>query len=197
MRLSDHASRKLTSFLAENDVIESSAKELYSYCFDFVLDILFFNLSVILIGCLLRKPLPALIYIITMTPMKMMAGGAHARSIEMCSVISYAVAIGSILLSSNIHLSVRNTEYELIVFFVCLISIIALAPVDTPNKRFDTLKRRRLKVCCLIYSMILAVLYMVFYIQNITVCYSIMTICVIIIAINQYIGICVNMLRQQ
>ena len=110
MRLSDHTSRKLTSFLAENNVIEPSTRELYSYCFDFVLDILFFNLSILIIGCLLRKPLPSLIYI---------------------------------------------------------------------------------------YSMILAGLYMVFYIQNITVCYSIMTICVIIIAINQYIGICVNMLRQQ
>lgn len=193
MRISNQLSTNLTSLMSEQNIIPKDQKELYAYCFDFVLDILFFNISILLIGFIFKEPFLAVLYIITMTPTKMMAGGAHANSPEACSAISYMIAISSILCAANMPLSSISTQIELPVFFACVISITTLAPVDTPNKKFDTIKHNRLKKNCLLYSCILAVIYLALFHLGYTKYYSIMTICVMIIAVNQYIGIYINL----
>lgn len=197
MKISNQISTNLASLMSEQNIISNSQKELYAYCFDFVLDILFFNISVLLIGLILREPFLSALYIITMTPTKMMAGGAHANSQETCSAISYTIAISSILLAANVSLLSVSTQTELFIFFSCIISIAALTPVDTPNKRLDITKQKHLKKNCLIYLLILSVIYLLFYNWEYTKYYSIMTICVMIIAVNQYIGVYISMHDKQ
>lgn len=190
MKLSNWASKNLASFMSEHNIIEAEKKEIYSYCFDFILDLLFFNVSILLIGFILKEPWLSIIYIITMTPTKMMAGGAHANSRGMCSIISYAIAIVSIIFASNISSIVANSWIEMPIFFIFLISIVSFAPIDTPNKRLNPLNRKHLKKCCFLYSLILGIIYLFFF--YFIAGYTIMTVCVIIIAINQYIGILIN-----
>lgn len=62
-----------------NEIIESQKKDIYFYCLDFALDLILFNCSLLLIGGLLDFFLPSLVYIIILVPIRMLAGGAHAK----------------------------------------------------------------------------------------------------------------------
>ena len=79
MILSKKISKKITDILVTNEIIESQKKDIYFYCLDFALDLILFNCSLLLIGGLLDFFLPSLVYIIILVPIRMLAGGAHAK----------------------------------------------------------------------------------------------------------------------
>lgn len=189
MKLSVYLSKNLASFMSEHEIIEQNQKELYAYCFDFVLDMLVFHISILLVGFLLEEPLSAFIYLLAMTPTKMLAGGAHANSQTACSIISYTVALGCILSTAHIPQSVMIAwQEQWLVFVSCSIIIALSAPVDHPNKRLDTIKRKHAKKNCIIYLLFLALVYICFYLHHCMKYCTLMTVCMIIIVINQYIG---------
>ena len=90
MILSKKISKKITDILVTNEIIESQKKDIYFYCLDFALDLILFNCSLLLIGGLLDFFLPSLVYIIILVPIRMLAGGAHAKSPYSCFLpVSY------------------------------------------------------------------------------------------------------------
>ena len=80
MILSKKISKKITDTLVTNEIIEPQKEGIYFYCLDFSLDLILFNCSLLLIGGLLGLFLPSLVYIIILVPVRMLAGGAHAKS---------------------------------------------------------------------------------------------------------------------
>lgn len=190
MSLAHRISIKIVNYMAENNIIPINEIDFYIYSYEFVLDLLIFNLSVIVLGFLIGGPLLALLYIITLIPTKMLSGGAHAGSRGMCSVISYAVTI-AVLLAVRIPIQ-WNTLVFLIIFLLCICSIIIFSPVETPNKKFSAERKKLLKKYCFFYSLFLILVYIIFLYKNFTQYIFLMTLCVIIIAVNQYIGIMIN-----
>ena len=93
MILSKKISKKITDILVTNEIIESQKKDIYFYCLDFALDLILFNCSLLLIGGLLDFFLPSLVYIIILVPIRMLAGGAHAKSPYSCFLLSYSIYI--------------------------------------------------------------------------------------------------------
>lgn len=87
MILSKKISKKITDILVTNEIIESQKKDIYFYCLDFALDLILFNCSLLLIGGLLGLFLPSLVYIIILVPVRMLAGGAHAKSPYSCFLL--------------------------------------------------------------------------------------------------------------
>ena len=190
MSLARRISIKIVNYMAENNIIPVNEVDFYIYCYEFVLDLLIFNLSVIVLGFLLGHPLLALLYIITLTPTKMLAGGAHANSRSMCSIISYTITL-AVLLATQISFH-WNDLILLIIFLLAIISIIIFSPVETPNKKFPAERKRTLKKYSFFYSSFLVLLYLILLYKNFTQYIFLMTLCVIIIAVNQYIGIIIN-----
>ena len=89
MILSKKISKKITDTLVTNEIIESQKKEIYFYCLDFALDLILFNCSLLLIGGLLNLFLPSFVYIVILVPVRMLAGGAHAKSPYSCFLIPF------------------------------------------------------------------------------------------------------------
>ena len=65
--------------------------------------------------------------ILTLVPLKMMAGGAHANSRKMCSLISYSVFFMVLLLS---QVSVGNYYILQFILFLLLIGVVIMTPVE-------------------------------------------------------------------
>ena len=91
MILSKKISKKITDTLVTNEIIEPQKEGIYFYCLDFSLDLILFNCSLLLIGGLLGLFLPSLVYIIILVPVRMLAGGAHAKSPYSCFLLSYSI----------------------------------------------------------------------------------------------------------
>ena len=118
MIISNKISHSIVHRLSENQRINPEYTEAYQYCIEQFLDLIIFNLSLLILGVFLNRFSLAIFYIITITPIKMLAGGAHANSRGLCSFLSYSVYLGAVFLSPYLPFSKQ-----------CI--LIMLLPVET------------------------------------------------------------------
>ena len=181
-KISDRFARSLV----ESKQISPEYEEAYSYCVDFVLDLLVFNLSLLLIGGLVHNFYTALVYIISLTPLKMVAGGAHANSRLMCSVISYTsfglIVFISCIISPNLYFMIPA-------FLISVVFIVFLSPVEHKNKRFDKEGKKKLKKLSIVFSIILTIAFFVLLKLSLLKYCLTMSLCVLTIFVNQLIGL--------
>ena len=183
MVISYYVSTKLTNALYDLNIIEKAKIDSYLFCFEYTFDILLYNTSLIIIGALLHNTLAAILYMIIMFLLKTTAGGAHANSRITCSIFSYGLFFLILLLSHHI---------ALIGILIIVFSIVILAPVDHPNKRFHGKEKQSLKIACLFFIMITIIMLLIFYHYKQEQLCSIISLCLSAVLINQLIGIVNN-----
>lgn len=161
MFISDLCSRRITNTLCDYGKIQHEYKETYQYCLDLTLDFLLFHGSLLVLGCITGRFPATCLYIVTLTPLKMMAGGAHAKTPLQCSIISYSIYFAAAFLSPLLRVPAVLSITGIITIGLC---ILRLAPVNHPYKMFVQEKRQRIKQILLIYllfsSLITAILFM-------------------------------------
>ena len=94
----------------------------------------------ITIGLILNKLIDSVIFLLIIIPLRSIAGGFHAESSAVCFVVSIAIYIISIFLSST--LKIENSAAA-IIFLILLIAVGFLTPVDSCHKVLD--KKQKLK----------------------------------------------------
>lgn len=182
--------------LTETGIIRENEKEIYSYCFGFLADLIFYNISVLIIGGFLGNFQIAFLYILVMSPTKMMAGGMHAPTPLICDIISYSVSLSVIVFTPKIAPQIPPL-YLLSVYLICYIFIIILSPVGTKNKRYNKVQKVNLKKYCFLYLSAISLIYLIFFINKMSAYYGIISTCTAIILINQVIGIIINVKEQR
>lgn len=191
MYITEKLSTRICQELTKQEIISSEISVYYQYAFDFVFDLIIFNGSLIVLGAILNAPLLALLYVLILTSLKMLSGGAHAGSRLSCSAISYTVFLSTILLIKH-QILVLSPAASIPSFLLSVILILLFAPVDCKSKRIAKDERTQYKCRCFIFVCILSPLFMFFIINGHYKYFSLMTICVIIIVVNQIIGIIIN-----
>ena len=193
MSVSKYLSRHLTDFFIRSGVIMSSEASYYSYSFEFVLDMVLFSCLVVLIGLAARAVLFSVLTLICILPLRMLAGGAHAPSKELCGAISYFFVLACILATKCYDLlpdAILDRHYILWVSYLPLsLGIVRLAPIEHKNKRFSSWQKARLKRCCLRYSIVLFFIFLISYLLGqYRICFLMVMTSVIVLS-NQYIGL--------
>lgn len=192
MYIAYQTSRKICTILTDNHVISPENNKFYLYCFEFVLDNILFNTFLFFLGILLAVPLQAVVYIITIVPIKMFAGGAHAGSRIKCSAISLSVFL-LILYITNQFAEAISTGMIHLVFFLSLALIVLMAPVDTRNKRIPVNQRRPYKKKCFFLCLFVIAIYAVLQYYKYRECYLLTAICMMAVTLNQITGILINL----
>ena len=187
MKITETLSVKITDIFIDNHVLPFQQRAAYIYCFDFCFDLFLYNLSLLILGIFFHHGWLALVYVFTMSPLKMLAG-MHASSRGICDIISYLTfCIG--IICHDLSVNPCNPDISsLLVFPVLLIAIIIRCPVDTKSHRLTQKKKRRLKCLTAIYSIMLLSLYLIFFNFFRFDSIQIMFFCVIVIWINQLLG---------
>lgn len=190
MLLSQIISEKITVVLIKNEILEPSKKDIYCYCFDFALDLIMFNLSILLIGALRGFLFPSLVYIMTLVPIRMLAGGAHTRSRYSCFFLSYLIYF-IILYLSQIPFQIKPMIYFAIIS-VIIIFIWLLAPVETENKHFSKSERKRIKKYLLILLLVIYAFAILMLSWKQQIYHKLILICLCTVFINQCIALYKN-----
>lgn len=195
MKWTDSMCDYVAECLTETGTIKESEKEIYSYCFGFLADLIFYNLSILLIGAVFHHFQLALLYILIMSPTKMLAGGVHAPTPLICDMVSYGVFLAVIL--SVPKIAPQLSPFLLLsIYFICYIFIILMSPVSTKNKRYTETQKKRLKKYCFLYLTAVSILYLILFASHMSACYGILTVCAAIILANQILGTIVNIKEQ-
>ena len=90
MILSEQLSKKIVNIMSDNNIIDSHLDAAYIYCIDFALDLVLFNLSIIIIGALTHNFILSVIYVTVLVPTKMLPG-AHMHAVLYHTLYIYSV----------------------------------------------------------------------------------------------------------
>ena len=186
MIISNKISHSIVHRLSENQRINPEYTEAYQYCIEQFLDLIIFNLSLLILGVFLNRFSLAIFYIITITPIKMLAGGAHANSRGLCSFLSYSVYLGAVFLSPYLPFS---KQCILIMLLPVETLIFILTPVKHPDKDLTKEQTKRVKLALLKYIIGLTIIIGVLAFIDKTGLLKLIILCLLIVLFNQFIGI--------
>ena len=179
MLLTKKVSNTITNELCKQDYITKEETLLYSYCFDYFFEMIFYFFSILILGYLLD------VFWVTI-PLRSFVGGIHASSSHKCTIYSYAIYFFCIFLTN--HLPFIKNHFILLIFVIELLLLFCFCPVDCHNKRLDNRKKKILKHLCLYTITILFVVFIIlFYNNKLYYCKS-MCICSTLILLSTILG---------
>lgn len=126
-------SAKLSSFFAENGVIEKEDIEVYDYSLQILLSTVINFAAVIALAIVTRTVLFSAVFLLGFIPLRLMAGGYHAKNHLRCFLIligTYAAFATGILFIPERLLVILTASAAVI----SILLIFLLAPVEDKNK---------------------------------------------------------------
>ena len=161
---------KITKKLEASEIINSEDKELYTYGLVQGFSIIISIVTTAIIGIIFRMIVDVIVFTIAFIPLRLYAGGYHAKTQVRCYVFSI-VMITAVLL--GIRLIPWNDYIGFIVALGAGSIIVSLAPVEDSNKPLDqkektVYKRRTYVVLGILIMLVLA--FWLMGLQQISVC---------------------------
>lgn len=128
----------LSDYFEKNEIIKTEEKELFTYGLQQGLIMVLNILSSLLIGFLFGMILESIIFMIAYIPLRMYAGGYHARTQFRCYVLSIGI-IGIVL--GIIRFAPWNVIICLVTALLAGSVIFILAPREDANKPLDEIEK--------------------------------------------------------
>ncbi len=161
-------SNYITNIIVEKfialEIISRDDKEIYCYSYQYIIELLLFCFSLILISIPLNNIPSAIIFIFTVIPLRTFAGGIHAPTKQLCSVLSY------ILFFFCIYIPYCMLELDYIFIIPMLIAVLIVicfcSPQPDINKKLTIENIHILKTVTLIISILITILVVILYINN-------------------------------
>lgn len=133
-----HFSDMVTNLFIKSSVIQEEDKDLYQYGVEQICNIILNILTTVIIGTLYGMIPEILIFMFAYIPLRIYAGGFHAKTPFRCYLCSVAIAV--------IALSVM--KFTEIPYFICIIIVAAsstvilkAAPIEDKNKPLDSTEK--------------------------------------------------------
>ena len=134
-------SNQLTEKLVITGIITSERKRVYAYGLELLIASICGIGVLILISLIFKKPFMWLSYLIAFIPMRLNAGGFHAKSHFWC-IISFS-SLYTVLIAVSSYIS-HITIIPVIISLICIVLVLIFAPIETKN---NPLKAGREPVC--------------------------------------------------
>ena len=145
--------KKLSDNIAEYFVAngaDASMKEVYAYGIECTLSTLLVLALQIAAGFILGKPLYMAVFILAWLPLRMLAGGAHANTHAVCTLISVGLGVAAVLLADSI--GALPPPATAIISAACCVFYFAFAPVIHRNHPISFRRWKRMRAAARIYS---------------------------------------------
>lgn len=126
-------SKNVSSYLILNEIIDSEEREVYEYSFELLLSATFSLIVLIGIAITTGTMFFTILYLIGFIPLRLVAGGYHAKNHFRCFLILMFV-YSLFLLTTFILSSMQMTIVSLINIAVSILLVILFAPSEDKNK---------------------------------------------------------------
>lgn len=140
---------KATDRLYLSAVIQDEERDLYAYgLFILISNILFFLISVVC-GAVLKTLAESIVFFTLFSLLRGYAGGVHASSERKCTVFTtIAIITCNVLIKIMVIIDIK--EISIILLCIASVIIVALSPLDTPNKPLLAREKKRYRKISLI-----------------------------------------------
>lgn len=197
MKLVDSISNHISQTLFDADSISKEEVPIYNYCLSYFFESLIYCICILFSALITGQLWNGVLIILVFIPLKIFAGGYHAKTQKQCYFFSYGVVWCILFLSPYLYNYNVFTTSWIILYTICSILIVCLAPIDTPNKRIKREEKKSLKKWTFRYMLFLTTLNIILLLTKCYQHYIILVICVCIINGNQIIGFLANKRNQK
>ena len=124
---------KIANFMVKRSIISDSDRNLYEFAYLSLIERLISWGTIIVLGTLFDCFLGSIIFTFSFIPLRIYAGGFHAKVYWKCFLISSITFLIVIVFFKNIYSHI-STEIILLFLFISIIIIIKKAPISDPNR---------------------------------------------------------------
>lgn len=135
-----YLSKAISSAAISYGIVAEEDRELYEYSFLIMLEQVSIGLSIVLIALIFGVFFETVLYLVLFIPLRIYAGGYHAKTFSGCYIISVGMYLVYVILIKNIDIS---NKFMLISVLISYAIILLLAPVANPNKAMDIKEKKR------------------------------------------------------
>lgn len=133
---------QLSGFLARRGIIDPDDIVVYSYGLELLLSTAVNILFVIIISFLFLQPLAWCFFLLSFIPLRVTAGGYHAKTHLGCA-LTFSIAYAAFMLLGILTAGLISPAILIGVSTVCFIIVLLLSPVQAANKPLDDELKRR------------------------------------------------------
>ena len=124
---------KIANFMVKRSIISDSDRNLYEFAYLSLIERLISWGTIIVLGTLFDCFLGSIIFTFSFVPLRIYAGGFHAKVYWKCFLISSITFLIVIVFFKNIYSHI-STEIILFFLFISIIINIKKAPISDPNR---------------------------------------------------------------
>lgn len=150
--------KKLTTKFINNKIIKSEDREIYDYCFETTIVILFSYSLLFIISIIFNEFISTLIFILSFSSFRKVCGGYHADNYLKCGIMSLASYLLLILIIKKLNIIF---EISTIILILGSVVIMFLSPIQDDNKPFTEQQKRRFRVISRSLAAILIVVFVI------------------------------------
>ncbi len=137
---------RITSFLANDDDIDEERLEVIRYGLEILLLKIVFYITSIALGILMHSFWECLIFLISLSSIRTLAGGYHADTRMKCFIESMCMLMAILAALKVFQESSFSYVVLSLVAFASVTVIWVLCPIDTENKRLTSKERKILRI---------------------------------------------------
>lgn len=145
---------RLTESFIKHNILKESDREIYHYCFELILSLGMNLLSILVLAAFTDTMLETLLYILGFWPIRVLAGGYHAKTQGRCYAMTMTFYL--LFLFSLQVISGKEMLAAVAGAVLSVVIVFALAPIESENKPLDQLQQKVLKRKSRIASSIIA-----------------------------------------
>ena len=134
--------KRLTAKLLSNKIIAEDMSDIYIYGFELLFSFFFSTTIIVIIGVLLGRILQTLMFLLIFVLLRSFTGGYHANTYAVCTVVTFSIFGGVLLLS---ELVVLPLFLYTILAGLGLVIMLVFVPIEHPNKKITDEQKRKYK----------------------------------------------------
>jgi len=129
-------SRDIARTLINNSVISFDEISVYQYGIELALVTFFESMGLVIFALMTGRILETTAFVVAFTPLRLTAGGYHAKTVYRCFLYFLIMIIGSIAVTNGLSLH-QYPVVSIIISFIAVTIIFVFAPADVENRRIS------------------------------------------------------------
>lgn len=192
MNLLEKLVDKIVNLLIKYGVVNRDDTDVYKYCVESLIEKIVFFSIILSVGCLLKKILVTILFLIYFSFLRTYAGGFHMKTSLQCfcmSIISYFFCIEMIYLINKMDVKMQFGFTIAVSLLICI-----FAPVENVNNPLSENNRKVNKIRTIVVVLIGFIVAFVMQIYSVesAIVLAIVLATEILVLVSQVIGLVIN-----
>lgn len=179
MKMIARISSRIVKALIENSIIETEENEVYQYGIEMVISTTIVILIVLCCGILFGELLSSIVFFIVFAFVRSSSGGYHADTYFKCNII-YTINLVIVLFWVKFAPPYYSLCGHIMFLLIYFLMVYQFSPVENSNKPLDNSQKKKHRMLCIFYGMILSAISGVLWYKYIQIKYAVLIMAILI-----------------